>query len=158
MRHVFIALLLITGCTTKQSDQSQPVESTFQLTDLEGEWQMLTEMDNGEQVIFYPCDADNLSIMAYGDTLVIGWGQDASMALIKSFYSDDDKIVLVVNDLEGGQESTFFFQFENESGTLARWWLYGDDSSNVYVHEDDAEQFSSYEQPCEECWDDCDDV
>ena len=148
---------MLFGCSQAKNESTVSAESdSFTLAQLEGEWQMLTDWGDGQQVIFYPCDADNRSIQVSSDTLVIGWGQDASIGLIKSFYTEEDgRIIFTVDDLDSETSNTYIFQFEDEDKKVTRWWMFGDDESSVFVHEDKADEYSTYEQPCQECWDDC---
>jgi len=154
---ICLAVVVLFGCSQVKKESVESTQSkSFTLAQLEGEWQMLTDWGDGQQVIFRPCDADNRTIQVYSDTLVIGWGQDATIGLIKSFYTEEDgRIILKVADLEGDTDNTYIFQLEDEKGKLARWWMFGNDEADFFVHEDRAQEYSSYEQPCEECWEDC---
>jgi hypothetical protein len=162
MRDLLLVLsLLICSCSPsgKDSNETSSESASSTLAQLEGEWQRLTDWGNGQQVIFRPCDADNLMMQINSDTLMIGWGQDATTAIIRSFYTDEDgRVILTVTDLDEDARKVYAFQFEDAAGKLARWWLYGnDEESELFAHEDLLEQYNTYEQPCSECWDDCDD-
>lgn len=158
MRYIicFVGFVLVSCTQAKKEPVANLQEVSEILSQLKGEWQMLTEWGDG-QVIFHPCDADNMMLRVYSDTLMVSWGQDASITLIKSFYTEEDgKIVITVQDLDNLELMTYYFQYEDESKKIARWWLYGmEDGDELFVHRDIAESYSSYEQPCHECWDDC---
>ena len=162
MRNCCLLIFLvfsILSCRQKQDAVGQAAETTADtLDELQGEWQMLTEMGDNQWVIYSPCDADNQMIQVHSDTLLIGWGQDASIGLVTSFYrGDDGRVVLTVSDPDRDERATYSFQFDDETRKLARWWLYEDDSSALFAHEDILDNYAAYEQPCSECWDDCED-
>jgi hypothetical protein len=48
--------------------------------------------------IVLPCDADNTFIQLKADSIVIGWGQDATAGKIENRAVDGDKLTLAVND------------------------------------------------------------
>jgi hypothetical protein len=93
----------MSACTPKpaaefeNSDNEAVTEQASASQDLQGEWHMITEVD-GEWVLYYPCDADNTFIQLKADSIVIGWGQDATAGKIENRAVDGDKITLAVND------------------------------------------------------------
>lgn len=159
---LFLLMLACSPANKEQAEQDQTSEeqestASINLDDLQGEWQQLTEQEDGSYIIFRPCDADNMMIQVNSDTLMIGWGQDATFALIKSFYVDEaGRVVLVVHDLDENTAKTYFMQWEDDNDPLAGWFLFGLDELPVRMaHESILDQYTTVEQPCRECWDDC---
>lgn len=140
-----------------QSSDEQESSASISLDDLQGEWQQLTEREDGSYIIFRPCDADNMMIQVTSDTLMIGWGQDATFALIKSFYVDEaGRVVLSVHDQDENATKTYFMQWEDHNDPLAGWFLFGLDELPVLMaHESILDRYVVVQQPCRECWDDC---
>jgi hypothetical protein len=162
MRYLFwlaFLSLALSGCRAKQDSDDQSGQSiSGTLDELQGEWQMLTLWGDNQWVIYRPCDAENRMIHVRSDTVVIGWGQDASIGLIRSFYRDDEgRTVIEAVDLDMDERVTYACRFEDAAHKLARWWLFEDQSSDLFAHSDIANSYHAYEQPCSECWDDCED-
>ena len=81
---------LLIACTSKTNlnnevDSVAETISPFKLSDLTGTWHMLTLEDN-EWVLFTACDADNTTVTIKGDSIIIGWGQDATGGKIESWF------------------------------------------------------------------------
>lgn len=156
-----IFFLLVAACSPSGKDQGQSSDQqktgSIGLNDLQGEWQQLTEQDDGTYIIFRPCDADNMMIQVNSDTLVIGWGQDASFALIKSFHTDEaGRLVLTVHDQDENVAKTYCMQWEDDNEPVTSWFLYGLDEWPVRMaHESILYKYTVVQQPCSECWDDC---
>lgn len=140
-----------------QSSNEQESSASISLDDLQGEWQQLTEREDGSYIIFRPCDADNMMIQVTSDTLLIGWGQDATFALIKSFYVDEaGRVVLSVHDQDENVTKTYFMQWEDDNDPLAGWFLFGlEEPPILMAHESIVDRYEVVQQPCRECWDDC---
>ncbi|MBX2968773.1 MAG: hypothetical protein KF803_05345 [Cyclobacteriaceae bacterium] len=166
MQKLYLLLFLLAlACSpsnkeqTEQDQASDEQESTgsISLDDLQGEWQQLTEREDGFYIIFRPCDADNMMIQVNSDTLMIGWGQDASFALIKSFYVDEaGRVVLSVHDQDENATKTYFMQWEDDNEPLAGWFLFGlEEPPILMAHESILDRYTVVQQPCRECWDDC---
>lgn len=157
-----LLLVLVMACSSGRQENSDKsasgVSSTsFTLSDLQGEWQQLTEQDDGTYIIFRPCDADNMMVQINSDTLMIGWGQDASFALIKSFYIDEaGRLVLSVHDQDENIAKTYYMQWEDDNEPISGWFFYGLDEWPVRMaHESILYKYTVVQQPCSECWDDC---
>jgi len=161
---LFLIPLACSPSTKNETDQDQTSGEnksfgSISLDDLQGEWQELTEREDGSLYIFKPCDADNMMMRVSSDTLMIGWGQDATLALIKSFYVDEaGRLVLSVHDQDENIMRTYYMQWEHDTDPLTRWYFWDLDESPVLMaHEDIADNYMVYQQPCSECWDDCED-
>lgn len=166
-QYLFLFVMLTSACSsprqenpdqTQTSEENGSVES-ISLDDLKGEWQELTEQEDGTFIIFRPCDADNRLVQVKSDTLLIGWGQDASFALIRSFYVDEaGRVVLSVHDQDENAAKTYYMQWEDDTEPIANWFLYGLDEPPVLMaHESILGRYKKIQQPCRECWDDCED-
>jgi hypothetical protein len=159
-----LLILVVMACSPSNKEQAEDQifdeeESTasISLDDLQGEWQQLTEREDGSYIIFRPCDADNMMIQVNSDTLMIGWGQDATFALIKSFYVDEaGRVVLSVHDQDAHATKTYFMQWEDDNDPLAGWFLFGPEEPPVLMaHQSIVHRYAVVQQPCRECWDDC---
>mgnify|MGYP006957112863 CR=1 FL=1 len=159
--HVVFCFILA-GCSTgsnsvtEQADVTDSAEiqpaSDFTLASLAGEWHMVTQMDN-DWVLFYPCDADNTFVQIKGDSIIIGWGQDATLGKIESWSTSNDYLSLVVND----SYSTNTYRVQQTEDGLTQWWLWEDSEEPAYfVHDRDKSTYPVIKQPCKECWEDCD--
>ena len=169
MRNLLVILVMILAWACSKSRQENPDQTqsfedavsveSIRLDDLKGEWQELTEQEDGTYIIFHPCDADNRMVQVKSDTLLIGWGQDASFALIRSFYVDEaGRVVLSVIDQDDNTVRTYFIHREDNTGLIANWFLFGLDEPPVRMaHESILDQYKKVQQPCRECWDDCED-
>lgn len=157
--------MLVVSCSPSRQEQPDEVQSSdeaasaesVRLDDLQGEWQEITEQEDGTYIIFRPCDADNRLVQVKSDTLLIGWGQDASFALIRSFYMDEaGRVVLSVHDQDENASKTYYMQWEDDTEPIASWFLYGLDEPPVRMaHESILSRYKVVQQPCRECWDDC---
>ncbi len=157
--HVAV-LLFATACTMRTSEntvvaeQPQQENLTFSPASLQGEWHMISEQD-GEWVLFYPCDADNTFIQVKGDSIIIGWGQDATAGVIEDYTSNEtgNEITLAVND----SYAVNYYRVERtENGKIA-WWLWEDaERPSQFINAFDKPSYKEVRQPCKECWEDCD--
>jgi hypothetical protein len=152
----FLLIGLLAACTQlKSNDERESVEQTnseLSLTDLEGEWHMVTQ-EEGEWILFYACDADNTKVTIKGDSIVIGWGQDATAGKIESWSVDDDKFSLVVND----SHEINVYEVQPAEDGLMQWHLWDDsEGQSLFVHDRDKNKYRVVKQPCKECWEDCD--
>jgi hypothetical protein len=152
----FFLIGLLAACTQlKSNEEAESVEQTNSepsFNDLEGEWHMVTQ-EEGEWILFYACDADNTTVTIKGDSIVIGWGQDATVGKIESWSVDDDKYSLVVNDTY----ETNVYQVQPAEDGLMQWHLWDDsEGQSLFVHERDKSKYRVVKQPCKECWEDCD--
>lgn len=149
-------LVVFMACSPSGKKEIQ-TDTPSLLTELQGEWERLTKWPDGTWVVFRPCDADNLSIQITGDTLVIGWGQDASFGIIRSFAESEMPgiFILTVDDQDEQTTKTYRMMWEDEAHNLAEWWLWDDDESVITVHSGLLGNYTAIEQPCHECWEDC---
>lgn len=157
---------LINACTqrTSGSEDTEYNDAENNLTpsitaELQGNWERLTQWSDGSWVVFRPCDADNLSMTIDADTLIIGWGQDATYAIIDNIEKDEvpNRYAVTIYDPETDETLTYFLEWQNDDHTLARWWLWGPEQApDLLVRADILDQYKEFKQPCHECWDDCD--
>ena len=153
-----MALALVFACTPKPAAEYSEASDNEAITkepvasqDLQGEWHMITEVD-GEWVLFYPCDADNTFIQLKSDSIVIGWGQDATAGKIENWSNDGDKLPLAVND----SSAVNTYQVKIDQAGYAEWWLWEDDERpSRFIHTSQKLQYKEVRQPCKECWEDC---
>jgi len=155
---ILISFILgLVACTnsTISSDQTtanKETPDTLTLTDLSGTWHMLT-LEENEWVLFTACDADNTTVSIKGDSIVIGWGQDATAGKIESWSVENDKISLVVRD---SYQTNVYQALGSEDG-LMQWWLWEDsEEPGYFIHDRDMSSYPTIKQPCKECWEDCD--
>ncbi len=152
---VFLIALLAACAQTssnEETDSTEKTDSNFSLKDLAGEWHMVTQ-EEGEWILFYACDADNTTVTIKGDSIVIGWGQDATGGKIESWSLENDKLSLVVND----SYETNVYQVQQAEDGLMQWWLWDDsEGQSLFVHDRDKNKYRVVKQPCKECWEDCD--
>jgi hypothetical protein len=157
---LFLFGLILLSCSPRsnenreeESDIAETQTSTdFSLSDLSGEWHMVTQ-EEGEWVLFYACDADNTTVTIKGDSIIIGWGQDATGGKIESWSLEGDKLSLVVND----SYETNVYQVQEAEDGLMQWWLWDDsEGQSLFVHDRDKNKYQVVKQPCKECWEDCD--
>jgi hypothetical protein len=112
---------------------------------------MVTQMDNN-WVLFYPCDADNTFVQIKGDSIIIGWGQDATLGKIESWFKSSDYLSLVVND----SYTTNTYRVQQTEGGLTQWWLWEDaEGPSYFVSASEKSKYPIIKQPCKECWEDC---
>ncbi len=157
---VFFCFILA-GCSTGSNSVTERVDVTdsteiqsasdFTLASLAGEWHMVTLQDNN-WVLFYPCDADNTFVQVKGDSIVIGWGQDATLGKIESWSKSNDYLSLVVND----SYSTNTYRVQQTDDGLTQWWLWEDaEGPSYFIPASDKSNYPTIKQPCKECWEDC---
>jgi len=157
-----LAWFLFIGCSGSNSTnetsndefvvKTSTENSDFSLASLEGEWHMVTQQDN-EWVLFYPCDADNTYVQVRGDSIVIGWGQDATLGKIESWaLTNPDELSLVVND----SYATSTYRVQQTEDGLSQWWLWEDtEGPSYFIRARDKNKYPTIKQPCKECWEDC---
>lgn len=148
-------LLLAFACgkpaeTAIEQDQKIPLVEKTQPETLQGEWHMITEVD-GEWVLFYPCDADNTFIQLKADSIIIGWGQDATAGKIENWTADESGLTLAVND------SYAVNTYKVSAGNgYTEWWLWEDaEKPSRFIHAREKAHYKVVRQPCKECWEDC---
>lgn len=157
---VFLCLILA-GCSSGSNSATESFDITdsteiqpasdFTLASLAGEWHMVTQMDN-DWVLFYPCDADNKFVQVKGDSIIIGWGQDATLGKIESWSKSNDYLSLVVND----SYSTNTYRVQQTEDGLTQWWLWEDaEGPSYFIPASDKSNYPTIKQPCKECWEDC---
>jgi len=151
-------IVLMSACTPKpavefeNSDNEVVTEQASASQDLQGEWHMITEVD-GEWVLYYPCDADNTFIQLKADSIVIGWGQDATAGKIENRAVDGDKLTLAVND----SYAVNTYQVKIDQAGYTEWWLWEDaEAPSRFIHASQKSLYKEVKQPCKECWEDCD--
>ncbi|MBK7651136.1 MAG: hypothetical protein IPJ20_10965 [Flammeovirgaceae bacterium] len=158
---IFLLAFIIGACSPspKSEDESvAEVEATnssndFTLASLSGDWHMVTQQNN-EWVLFYPCDADNTMVSIHTDSIMIGWGQDATVGKIESWSASKGSLALVVND----SYSTNTYRVEKTDDGLTQWWLWEDaEGPSYFISGKDIASYPVIKQPCKECWEDCDD-
>jgi hypothetical protein len=124
---------------------------------MQGDWERLTRWSDGKWVIFRPCDADNMSLQIVHDTLVIGWGQDLSWGIIRSFAESElpGVHILTVFDQDEQALKICRLMWDDETYNRAKWWLWDGDEPVLMLRAELADQYKVIEQPCHECWYDC---
>jgi len=162
MRIVLLFFFILAGCSTnsnsvtEKADVSHSAETTsdsdFTLASLAGEWHMVTLQDNN-WVLFYPCDADNTFVQVKGDSILIGWGQDATAGRIESWSrSNIDELSLVVND----SYATSTYRVQQTDDGLIQWWLWEDaEGPSYFIPATEKSNYPTVKQPCKECWENC---
>ncbi len=156
----FLCFILV-SCSTGSNSVTERVDVTdsteiqpasdFTLASLAGEWHMVTLQDNN-WVLFYPCDADNTFVQVKGDSIVIGWGQDATLGKIESWSKSNDYLSLVVND----SYSTNTYRVQQTDDGLTQWWLWEDaEGPSYFIPASEKSNYPTIKQPCKECWEDC---
>lgn len=117
---------------------------------------MLTKIKE-EWVVFNPCNASNGEIIIDDKKLVWAEGHEAEELFIKNVENKADRYLLDIESLgrfyKTGieilvEEKQSFFRIRNK--------LYGGDKTRVFVAKNRVRDFKIIEQPCKECWDDCD--
>lgn len=156
MKPVAAFLVILTACSPSAKKEDGKTSVSL-LTELQGEWERLTTWPDGNRVVYRPCDADNLSIQVMGDTLLIGWGQDASFGLVRSFSESEMPGIYLVTVYDHDADSTLTYRmmWEDDAHNLAEWWLWDDDESVIVARTAVLGNYAIIEQPCQECWDDC---
>lgn len=154
---IFLGLILISCSPASKSDEQVPAETqpgtmeNLKLASLAGDWYMVTQQDN-EWVLFYPCDADNTMVSVQADSIMIGWGQDATLGKIESWSASNGSISLVVND----SYSINIYKVEKTEDGLTQWWLWEDaEGPSYFISGKDKDAYPVIKQPCKECWEDC---
>jgi hypothetical protein len=158
---LFCCIILV-GCSTNSNSVTEEADVTnvteiqpdsdFTLASLAGEWHMVTLEDNN-WVLFYPCDADNTFVQIKGDSIVIGWGQDATAGKIESWSLNNiDELSLVVND----SYATNTYRVQQTDDGLTQWWLWEDaEGPSYFIPSSEKSNYPTIKQPCKECWEDC---
>ncbi|QOI96941.1 MAG: hypothetical protein HRU69_05285 [Flammeovirgaceae bacterium] len=155
LKFVTFLLMVFVACSPS-ARKEQPEENRSQVvTDLQGGWERLTRWEDGQWVVFRPCDADNMSMEISGDTLVIGWGQDASFGIIRSVAQSEVPEIYILTVEQDEQQVTYRMRWDDEMYNRAEWWLWEDDESVILVRSELLDDYTLIEQPCHECWEDC---
>jgi hypothetical protein len=153
--HVLAGCSSGSNSTTKSVATTDSIEiqsaSEFTLASLTGEWHMVTLQDNN-WVLYYPCDADNTFVQIKGDSIIIGWGQDATLGKIESWSKSNDYLSLVVND----SYATNSYRVQQTEDGLTQWWLWEDaEGPSYFIPAAEKNNYATIKQPCKECWEDC---
>lgn len=119
----------------------------------------LTEK-GGEQIIFNPCDAANggMSINDKKYELVLMEGHEAtpmkmvSIEKIKGTYYFDVEVYGKSHE-KGISVKPLDNNFKTAQWSIA---IFGETINNTYVVADFKDEYPVVNQPCSECWDDCD--
>jgi hypothetical protein len=132
---IFLLAFIIGACSPSPKPENESVgeekatdsSNDFTLASLAGDWHMVTQQDN-EWVLFYPCDADNTMVSINADSIMIGWGQDATLGKIESWSASNGSLALVVND----SYSINTYRVEKTDDGLTQWWLWEDAEGPSY--------------------------
>jgi hypothetical protein len=152
---------ILAGCSSGSNSMTEQVmvpdsiatqaSSDFTLANLAGEWHMVTLQENN-WVLYYPCDADNTFVQVKGDSIIIGWGQDATLGKIESWSIAHDELSLVVND----SYQTSIYRVQQTEDGLTQWWLWEDaEGPSYFIPASEKSNYPTIKQPCKECWEDC---
>jgi hypothetical protein len=156
---IFLLAFIIGACSPSTKPENENVgeekatdsSNDFTLATLAGDWHMVTQQDN-EWVLFYPCDADNTMVSINADSIMIGWGQDATLGKIESWSASNGSLALVVND----SYSINTYRVEKTDDGLTQWWLWEDaEGPSYFISGNDINTYPVIKQPCKECWEDC---
>jgi hypothetical protein len=166
MKTTPLLLAMVVACTNRPSPHRDeaavtPAGTTAILLDeLEGHWENLTPLPDGSWIVYIPCDADNAFLTLYKDTLLIGWGQDVSVTRVEEITPDTQvpgRYRLTAYSDDNPEKLILFWEWANDEQTLLRcWFTRPDQEFGFFVREDNLEQYAVFEQPCHECWEDCD--
>ena len=122
---------------------------TLTEADLRSSWEQLTQQD-GKWVIFEPCAPENFSLSWKADTLIIGWGFDATMDVITRINSNGDSFSLDVIELNSIPPDRTFrvVPVDTEPG-LAHWWFPNEKEPRLLVRDGYKEEYPIVKEPCE---------
>lgn len=126
------------------------------LDDLPSNLIMLTEL-KGDWVVFNPCDASNGEIIIQGQKMIWGEGHEAEELMVKNVAYIPNQFSLDIESLgklyKNGIEISID---EKQQRYKIRNKLYGGDKTRVFVAKEKLSDYKVINQPCKECWDDCD--
>jgi hypothetical protein len=148
---------IIISCQPQQKSVSDLTASAMlkpvTLKDVSSSWTQLTEND-GQLVIYHPCDANNTVVEVREDTLYINWGQEEGFYTITSVKnSSTGKLILSAKSDYGEEEDTFAVEFLDDEKKQARWFVWLNDStSEIFTDTRLVSQYREVRQPCRECW------
>ena len=161
MKKLFICILpgLLYGCSTSPGNQMYQVIQWPK--GLAGEWFKISEGE-GEFIIYNPCDGANNTIHMDSTFLVISEGQDATSFSVLNVEENESGTMRfrLLNDSSG--DTTFhYFDYHDQSKGLA-FWAFDEKNlgsmNNLFISGTKKELLKEFNQPCEECYDNCDEL
>lgn len=134
---------------------------TILLKELPKSYIQLTEKD-GKQIIFNPCDAANgaITIQAKSNIyeLVLMEGHEATLMKIISVEKKIDTYYFDVEVYDKLHQKGVSLKPLGNNFKTALWTInvFGNETNDTYVVADFKDEYPIIDQPCSECWDDCD--
>ncbi|WP_282080989.1 hypothetical protein [Aquimarina algiphila] len=165
-------LIILLGCSQKNKQNSNVIKENKivdkvitqekngyeLLKEIPKDWIALTQYNN-QDVIFQPCDSENLSITirknANSYDLGISHGHDITFDSIIRITKKNNNYIFHCSNTSN--ERLFSLTIINNKKGIGLWkndFIFKDGAK--YVNRDRENLFQKIEQPCQECWDDCD--
>jgi len=154
MKNLFLTLACagLAACSQPKGsgDSTSPGSSpSITESDVRSTWVELTRQD-GRWVIFEPCEASNLKLYWKVDTLVIEWGQMATMDLIRNIKSAKGQFLLEgIDSTSNPPNHSFRIEAVDSVPGLARWWLPTDQEPRLLVKEKEKDKYPTIKESCE---------
>ncbi len=150
MKNLFQIAVCLLACSCFQKGGDAGSTATFSETDVRSSWVQLTDQD-GKWVIFEPCEATNLKLSWKADTLIIEWGQFASMDVIHRIASERNAFSLEGTDNSSDPPNHTFRVEPVDSVTgLARWWLMDEKEPRLLVKESMKSSYTTIKESCDD--------
>lgn len=142
--------LLLLGCANKQGERnSAGGERVFSEADVKSNWVQLTKQE-GEWIIFEPCEAANFTIHWKADTLIIDWGQEATADVITLIASKPNTFLLEGSDVHADPPNhTFRVEPVDSLPGVAQWWIMNEKEPRLMVKESLKDKYLLVKESCE---------
>lgn len=140
-------------------------EKPFTINDLPVKWTEISKMDNGEWVVFEPCDVPNglveITTVKGKRKLVLSIGYEAlgfEVTNTRSINGTTFQFIGSYEMAEPKRTDTIQVKYDRYN-RRAEWTISMGDSktTDTYAPTEDIDNYKTVIQPCKECWDDCPD-
>lgn len=132
------------------------------ILDIPKEWEMITVMNDNE-VVYYPCDKANFRFKIERKngqwTLNESTGKNVTYYSILNTLQLDNELVIVCKDYHNHYDKVVIFKVTNFTTDAEKgYWSSSTDGFEqemLFVNEKGLSEVKLINQPCSECWEDC---
>lgn len=158
-----LALLMLTFLIACKQTKKEPRKEPFNLTTLPADWVKLTKTDSG-LIVYKSCDGGNLLLTITNKQnkpgiLLHGTQEDYEFDILEAYQSTNDTVIIKARWVGTSKMQDFKFLWTDKAKQLGRWiTTYNEDftSNEVFITATKQNNFRKVDQPCRECWEDCD--
>ncbi len=151
MKTLFLVMMFMIslGCYQKQEKGHPSSSASLTEADLRSTWVELTRQEAG-WVIFEPCEASNFSIHWEGDSLIVDWGQEATVEVVSRIVLEKNKFLLEGTDVNSDPpHHTFRIEPIDSLVGHAWWWVMTEKEPRLLVKESMVSPYPVVKESCE---------